>query len=82
MQVFLGVGFDNCRIQERKGEKMSKKTPIYYRKDFSSVVEMLEELRTKVAEMKESLQNMWNVDFVETQVTRNEAYAILYLSQK
>lgn len=61
---------------------MSKKTPIYYLKDFSSVVEMLDVLKAKIAEMKESLQNMWNVDFVETQVTQNEAYAILYLSQK
>ena len=61
---------------------MSKKTPIYYLKDFSSVVEMLEVLKEKVAEMKESLQNMWNVDSVETQILQNEAYAILYLSEK
>lgn len=72
----------NVYSKKRKGEKMSKKTPIYYLKDFSSVVEMLEVLKEKVAEMKESLQNMWNVDSVETQILQNEAYAILYLSEK
>ncbi len=61
---------------------MSQKTPIYYLKNFSSVVEMLDALKEKVVEMKESLQNMWKVDFVETQITENEAYAIIHLSEK
>ena len=61
---------------------MSQKTPVYYLKNFSSAVEMLEALKEKVAEMKKSLQSMWNIDSVETQIEENEAYAIIHLSQK
>ena len=61
---------------------MSKKTPIFYTKDFSSVVEMLEELKVKIAEMKEAFKDIWNVETVETQVLQDQAYAIIYLSEK
>ena len=61
---------------------MSKRTPIYYSKDFSSIVEMLEALKIKVAEMKNHLESMWKVESVETQITAEEAYAIIYLSEK
>lgn len=82
MQVFVGIGFEVISNLRREGEEMSQKTPVYYLKNFSSAVEMLEALKEKVAEMKKSLQSMWNIDSVETQIEENEAYAIIHLSQK
>lgn len=76
------IGFKIILNPEKEGETMKQKTPIYYLKNFSSVVEMLDALKENVVEMKMSLQNMWNVDFVETQIEENKAYAIIHLSEK
>ena len=67
---------------KNRRRKNGKRTPIYYSKDFSSIVEMLDALKIKVAEMKNHLENIWNIEAVETQITAEEAYAIIYLSEK
>ena len=57
---------------------MDEKTPILYRRDFPSTVDMLEELRAMVKILKQEPKKGFELEGVETQVEFSSAYAILH----
>ena len=59
---------------------MDEQTPRLYRRDFSSTVDMLEELRAMVEILKQEPKKGFKLESVETQVERSSAYAILHYS--
>ena len=57
---------------------MDEKTPILYRRDFPSTVDMLEELRAMVEILKQEPKKGFELEGVETKVESSSAYAILH----